>query len=258
MPARVTTGPAMRAAPVRRRWVGERRVGFMRRSLPSRRPAFVGRADDLRCRGSGRGVLLEEDYRRQGGVPSAAASGNVSSARSTVWSHSKVRPLQWLRSTPAPRHADQAALVLDRAVGVDRVLGHDRAEAELDEADRGLGHADVGLEADEHGGLPLGDADRLDRLRAGGQAEGRLLDRRRPVREAGEDPRVGVAVALRPFLDDDDRDVEQRGEPGHPRDAGDGVGRRRASVLAQRVIREEPGLRVDDHEDAVLAADERH
>ena len=79
-----------------------------------------------------------------------------------------------------------------------------------------------------------------------------------PGRDALEDARVRGAVALRALLDDDGRDVEQRGQPRHPRDPRHRVGRPLGVVLAQRVIGEEPGLGVDDDEQAVLAADERH
>jgi hypothetical protein len=79
------------------------------------------------------------------------------------------------------------------------------------------------------------------------------------LRSGREDPRVGVAVALRGLLDDDRRDVEQRRQARHPRDAGDRVGRA-SNVVGARPVRgsKEPGLRVDDDEDAVLAPDERH
>ena len=191
-------------------------------------------------------------------MPSAAASGNVSSARSTVWSHSNVSPLQWLRSTPAG-HAGDALLVLEGAVGVRGVLEHDRAEPELEQADGGLRDADVGLEPGEHGGAPAGRADRGHGSVVRGEAERRLLDHRRARRQPDEDPRVGVAVALRPFLDDDRGDAEQRGQARHPRDPRDG---RRGAL---RVVRGEPvgrseeaGLRVDDDEDAVVAVDQRH
>ena len=110
-------------------------------------------------------------------------------------------------------HAREAALVLLGAVGVDRVLEHDGAEAELEQPDRGLGHAHVGLEADEHDRSAPGGADRVHRLVVGGEAERRLDDHRRVVGQALENARISVVVAQRALLDHDGRNVEQPARP---------------------------------------------
>jgi hypothetical protein len=85
----------------------------------------------------------------------------------------------------------------------------------------------------------------------GGEAEGRLLDHGRAGGHALEDARRGVAVALGPLLDHHGGHVEQRCEARHPGDPLERLGGR-------LLRRDEARLGVDDDEDALLAADERH
>ena len=104
----------------------------------------------------------------------------------------------------------------------------------------------------------VGDADRFDRLLAGGQAEGRLLDRRRHGGHARGSPgRCGRCARAPPRRRGSGSRAARRAPPSRrcglpPRPAFLRV------VLAQPRRGEEAGLSVDDDEHAVVPADQRH
>lgn len=100
----------------------------------------------------------------------------------------------------------------------DGVLDHDDAHAALPEPDGGLGHAHVGLVADEDRGPARHGLDAIEYLRRARHAE-RRLDERRGLGEGGGERRERRAVASRVLLGQHGRDLElarDARQPGHP------------------------------------------
>lgn len=138
-------------------------------------------------------------------------------------------------------------LRVGRARRGDGVLHDDDALTDLEQAERRLGDADVGLEAAEDDVVPVGPYDVGDDLRTRGEVEDRLRVRGSPWSEGVPDGRGRLAVALRLFLRDDDRHSGPAREPAQPPDPIHD-GRR----LRHRQLPEEAGLSVDHDEDAAV------
>ena len=140
---------------------------------------------------------------------------------------------------------------------VDGVDGHDHAVAGLHETDGRVRHADVGLEAAEHGRPAPGRLDRRHDLRAGGEVEDRLREYRRPA-DGQQHAHRRRPVPLRALFGEHGGHVQ-----GHRRAGQPGSARRPPLLTSRRVALVEPvapelGLQVDDDEDGVVPFEQRH
>ena len=159
---------------------------------------------------------------------------------------------------PGRLHARQAVAVVGGALRVGRVDRHHDPVAVVGQHHRRLGHAHVGLEADQHDGSASRRLQRHQRRRAAGQRERRLGHNRRALGQARLDARVGLPLPLRCLLGGERGHVEQCRDPREPRDPLDGVRRCRAVVVAHRGVGDEARLGVHHDEDAVSAPDQGH
>jgi hypothetical protein len=141
-----------------------------------------------------------------------------------------------------------------RVHGIDR---HDHAVAGLHETDGRVRHADIGLEAAEHGRPAAGRRDRRHDLRAGGQPEDRLGEHRRAAADGQQHSYGRRPVACRIFLGEDCRHIQGHRGPRQPGGASSCLARLFSVALVQPVA-PELGLQIDDDEDGVVAVEQRH
>ena len=130
------------------------------------------------------------------------------------------------------------------------ILDDGHAEALVEQAERRLRHADVGLESHEHGGAPPRVAHGGANERIAAEAED-LLAQHRSVADRLDELGMQTAPIVRRLHRRDDRDVAETRALRQERDALEQAGFGFVLDAGQKV-----GLHVDDHEDGVVGIDQ--